>query len=49
VFFQTLESTAPDRADSLKAAFSEGYKETFEGAADVIHREQEIGQRGRYL
>jgi N6-L-threonylcarbamoyladenine synthase/protein kinase Bud32 len=49
VFFQTLESTAPDRAESLKAAFSNGYKETFEGAADVIHREQEIGQRGRYL
>jgi bifunctional N6-L-threonylcarbamoyladenine synthase / protein kinase Bud32 len=49
VFFQTLESTAPDRAESLKAAFSEGYKETMEGAADVIHRELEIGQRGRYL
>jgi len=49
VLFQTLESTAPDRAESLKAAFTFGYSETFEGAADVIHREHEIGQRGRYL
>jgi len=49
VFFQTLESTAPDRAPALKAAFSEGYKETFTGATDVIAREQEIERRGRYL
>jgi N6-L-threonylcarbamoyladenine synthase/protein kinase Bud32 len=49
VFFQTLDSTAPDRAESLKAAFFDGYKETFKGAVDVIHREHEIGQRGRYL
>jgi N6-L-threonylcarbamoyladenine synthase/protein kinase Bud32 len=49
VFFQTLESTAPDRAQFLKTAFIEGYKETFEGAAEVIRREHEIGQRGRYL
>jgi N6-L-threonylcarbamoyladenine synthase/protein kinase Bud32 len=48
VFFQTLESTAPERAESLKAAFIAGYKETFEGAADVIRREYEIGLRGRY-
>jgi N6-L-threonylcarbamoyladenine synthase/protein kinase Bud32 len=49
VFFQTLESTAPDRAELLKTAFIAGYTETFEGAADVIHREHEIGLRGRYL
>ena len=49
VFFQTLESTAPERAELLKTAFITGYKETFEEAADVIHREYEIGQRGRYL
>ena len=49
VFFQTLESTAPERAESLKAAFITGYTETFEGADDVIHREHEIGLRGRYL
>jgi N6-L-threonylcarbamoyladenine synthase/protein kinase Bud32 len=49
VLFQTLESTAPDHADALKAAFIAGYTETFEGAADVIHREHEIELRGRYL
>jgi bifunctional N6-L-threonylcarbamoyladenine synthase / protein kinase Bud32 len=49
VFFQTLESTAPERAESLKTAFIKGYTETFEGAADVIRREHEIGLRGRYL
>jgi N6-L-threonylcarbamoyladenine synthase/protein kinase Bud32 len=49
VFFQTLESTAPERAELLKTAFIAGYSETFEGAADVIRREHEIGQRGRYL
>jgi N6-L-threonylcarbamoyladenine synthase/protein kinase Bud32 len=49
VFFQTLESTAPERAESLKTAFIAGYMETFEGAADVIRREHEIGLRGRYL
>jgi N6-L-threonylcarbamoyladenine synthase/protein kinase Bud32 len=49
VFFQTLESTAPERAESLKAAFIDGYAETFEGADDVIRREHEIGLRGRYL
>ena len=49
VLFQTLESTAPERADLLKAAFAEGYAETFDGAADVIHREHEIELRGRYL
>jgi N6-L-threonylcarbamoyladenine synthase/protein kinase Bud32 len=49
VFFQTIESTAPDRASALKAAFSEGYGETFTGAPDVIAREHEIELRGRYL
>jgi N6-L-threonylcarbamoyladenine synthase/protein kinase Bud32 len=49
VFFQTLESTAPDEADVLKTAFFSGYNETFDGAADVIRREHEIRQRGRYL
>jgi N6-L-threonylcarbamoyladenine synthase/protein kinase Bud32 len=49
VLFQTLESTAPDRAESLKKAFIAGYRETFEGATDVIRREHEIGLRGRYL
>ena len=49
VFFQTLESTAPEQAKTLKAAFIGGYMETFEGAADVIRREHEIGLRGRYL
>jgi N6-L-threonylcarbamoyladenine synthase/protein kinase Bud32 len=49
VFFQTLESTAPERAESLKSAFIAGYKETFEAASDVIRREHEIGLRGRYL
>jgi N6-L-threonylcarbamoyladenine synthase/protein kinase Bud32 len=49
VLFQTLESTAPDHADALKAAFTAGYGETFNDAADVIHREHEIELRGRYL
>jgi N6-L-threonylcarbamoyladenine synthase/protein kinase Bud32 len=49
VFFQTLKSTAPDRAELLKTAFIAGYTETFEGAADVIRREHEIELRGRYL
>jgi N6-L-threonylcarbamoyladenine synthase/protein kinase Bud32 len=49
VFFQTLESTAPEQAELLTTAFIAGYKETFDGAADVIRREHEIGLRGRYL
>jgi N6-L-threonylcarbamoyladenine synthase/protein kinase Bud32 len=49
VLFQTLESTAPEHAEALKAAFVAGYAETFDGAADVIHREHEIELRGRYL
>ena len=49
VFFQTLESTEPERAGLLKSAFIAGYVESFEGAADVIRREHEIELRGRYL
>jgi len=49
VLFQTLESTAPERAESLKAAFIRGYRGTFAGAPEVIAREHEIELRGRYL
>jgi N6-L-threonylcarbamoyladenine synthase/protein kinase Bud32 len=49
VLFQTLESTAPERADILKAAFAAGYAETFGEADKVIMREHEIELRGRYL
>ncbi len=49
VFFQTLESTAPEQAEILQSAFITGYAETFEGAADVVRREEEIQLRGRYL
>ena len=31
VLYQTLESTAPDYADALKAAFESGYADTFTG------------------
>ena len=48
VFFQTLESTAPDHAD-LRKAFCEGYAETFEESKDVFERVEEIRLRGRYL
>lgn len=48
VLYQTLESTAPDRSDVLKTAFAAGYAETFDHAADVIGREQDIVLRGRY-
>jgi N6-L-threonylcarbamoyladenine synthase/protein kinase Bud32 len=48
VLFQVLESTAPDDP-ALKEAFIEGYRETFEGADDVLVREHEIDLRGRYL
>jgi len=49
VLFQTLESTCPERADSFKKAFVNGYSGAFAGAEDVLRREQEIEQRGRYL
>ena len=48
VLYQTLESTAPGQADTLKAAFAAGYRETFAGAGEVIAREHEIVLRGRY-
>ncbi len=48
VLFQTLESTAPDKAGALKAAFAEGYQETFSGGGEVMAREHEITMRGRY-
>ena len=48
VFFQTLTSTTANSI-ALKVAFCEGYKETFNGADDVITREHEIELRGRYL
>jgi len=47
VLFQALESTTAGAA-ALKAAFCEGYRETFAGAGDVIFREHEIEMRGRY-
>ena len=49
VMFQTLESTHPSAAGTLKTAFVEGYSDTFTGASDVIAREHEIDLRGRYL
>ena len=49
VLYQTLESTAPEHADTLKDAFASGYAETFVEAANVIAREHEIELRGRYL
>jgi N6-L-threonylcarbamoyladenine synthase/protein kinase Bud32 len=49
VLFQTLESTAPERAESLKSAFIKGYTGTFPDSAEIIRREHEIELRGRYL
>jgi len=49
VLFQTFESTAPERADTLKTAFVAGYTETFVEADKIIAREHEIELRGRYL
>lgn len=48
VLYQTLESTAPYKVDTLKAAFVEGYSSTFAGADEVIAREHDIVMRGRY-
>jgi N6-L-threonylcarbamoyladenine synthase/protein kinase Bud32 len=48
VFFQTLKSTTPE-FEPLKSAFIEGYSKEFDGYADVLKREAEIEQRGRYL
>jgi N6-L-threonylcarbamoyladenine synthase/protein kinase Bud32 len=49
VMFQTLKSTKPQEASVLKVAFARGYTETFDRAAEVLAREQEIELRGRYL
>jgi N6-L-threonylcarbamoyladenine synthase/protein kinase Bud32 len=49
VLFQTLDSTAPECSADLKVAFAKGYRETFEGADEVIAREHDIELRGRYL
>jgi len=49
VMFQTLKSTNPLEADEFCAAFSGGYRETFSDADEVLAREQEVEQRGRYL
>jgi len=48
VLFQTLQSTTRDAA-ALRAAFIGGYTTTFDRAAEVVGREEEIIQRGRYL
>ncbi|WOF17076.1 bifunctional N(6)-L-threonylcarbamoyladenine synthase/serine/threonine protein kinase [Methanoplanus sp. FWC-SCC4] len=48
VFFQTLESTAPDHG-KLRDSFCEGYRNTFECADQVLERVEEIRARGRYL
>ena len=48
VLLQTLASATPDPAP-LAAAFAQGYAETFPGAGQVLEREVEIRQRGRYL
>jgi len=48
VFLQTIESMT-NQAETLKASFLGGYKETFSDAEEVIAREMEIERRGRYL
>lgn len=48
VFFQTLESTAPDYK-ALRDAFIEGYGLTNSTVDDVVGRVAEIKRRGRYL
>lgn len=48
VLFQTLESTTETYPD-LKEAFARGYRSVFDGADEVLMREQEIERRGRYL
>lgn len=48
VFFQTLESMVEDH-EALRQCFIEGYSEEFDQAREVVAREQEILQRGRYL
>lgn len=48
VLFQTLKSTVDDPAPLIHA-FSEGYHTGLSEAGDVLIREQEIEERGRYL
>ncbi|MBR5814674.1 MAG: Kae1-associated kinase Bud32, partial [Methanocorpusculaceae archaeon] len=48
VLFQTLESTT-ETPDELRAAFIDGYCDSFKGAEAVLEREHEIELRGRYL
>jgi N6-L-threonylcarbamoyladenine synthase/protein kinase Bud32 len=48
VFFQTLESMV-DNHEPLRQCFIEGYTLEFPQAGDVVAREKEIIQRGRYL
>jgi N6-L-threonylcarbamoyladenine synthase/protein kinase Bud32 len=48
VLFQTLQSTTPE-ADVLKSAFASGFCRCFPEGGEVLAREQEIEQRGRYL
>ncbi len=48
VFFQTLESMVENH-EELRQCFIEGYSVEFDHAGEVVDREQEILQRGRYL
>ena len=48
VFFQTLESMVENH-EELRQRFIEGYSVEFDHAGEVVDREQEILQRGRYL
>lgn len=48
VLFQTIASMTDD-FPGLREAFCRGYQETLPGASEVLEREREIEQRGRYL
>jgi N6-L-threonylcarbamoyladenine synthase/protein kinase Bud32 len=48
VLFQTLQSTTPEAA-ALKSAFANGFCRCFPEGEEILVREQEIEQRGRYL
>lgn len=48
VFFQTLESMVENH-EALRQCFIEGYSGEFDHAGEVVARELEIVQRGRYL
>jgi len=47
VFFQTLRSTHQDDA-GLRRSFEDGYCRTYPRASEVLEREREVQQRGRY-